>query len=332
MRKVILTTLTIVLISSIASAQDLGGSLAKVAGPYSQAYVGPAVDAFGMDLNSGLFHTAKVGGSLPFGLNLYIGVQIGGTLVSSSDKSFSLAYQDTMQYTDPLGNARRALATFTATNAPTIFGDKAAGQVSFHLVDTLTVGRQQYIVDSTGAIGTIGGLVSTSIAPLPIPQIGLGSLFGTDVMVRFLPKIKLSSYGSVQLFGWGLRHSISQYIPLIPIDIALQLGFQNFSIKDTSGNNVFKLSTFAANLEVSKTFAILTIYGGLQMESSKVDVSYSFTPTGETQSVPISFSLNGKNKFRALLGLNLGLGPLTINGDYSLGTVNAVTAGLGVTI
>jgi hypothetical protein len=306
-------------VSSFANAQDLGSTLGKVAAPYGQAYVAPAVNAFGMDLNSGLFHTANVGGTLPFGLSLYVGVQVGGTLVSSSDKSFSLAYQDTLDE----GVLGKHLATYVVTNAPTIFGSTEKGKV------VITPSNNPALTDTET---TVGGLVNTSFAPLPIPQVGLGSLFGTDVMVRFLPKIKLSSYGSVQLFGWGLRHSISQYIPLIPIDIALQLGFQNFSIKDTSGNNVFKLSTFAANLEVSKTFAILTVYGGLQVESSKVDVSYSFTPLGETQPVPISFSLNGKNKFRALLGLDLGLGPLTINVDYSIGAISAVTAGLGVTI
>ncbi len=325
MRKVILAALTVFVASSFANAQDLGSSLGKVAQPYGQAYVAPAVNAFGMDMNSGLFHTASVGGMLPFGLNLYVGVQVGGALVSSSDKSFNLTYQDTMQYTDILGTTHRVPATFTATNAPTIFGSSQKGQI------VATANNNPLVPPDTQS--TIGGLVSTSIAPLPIPQIGLGSLFGTDVMVRFLPQIKISNYGKLQLFGWALRHSISQYIPLIPVDIAVQLGFQNFSIKDTAGNNVFKLSTFAANVEVSKTFAILTVYGGLQMESSKVDLSYSFTPPGQnSQPVPISFSINGKNKFRALLGLDLGLGPLTINGDYSIGSINAVTVGLGVTI
>jgi hypothetical protein len=320
MRKVILTALAVFVIVGLAKAQDLGGSLGKVAGPYGQAYVTPAVNAFGMDLNSGLFHTAKVGGSLPFGLNLYVGVQVAGALVPSSDKSFTLGYLD---YADSVvtPNGWRH-ATDSVINAPTIFGGKQKG-----IIKTYFGNSQVGVADST-----IGGLVSTSIAPLPIPQIGLGSLFGTDVMVRFLPQIKISNYGKLQLFGWALRHSISQYIPLCPLDIAVQLGSQNFSIKDTAGSNVFKLSTFAANIEVSKTLAFLTVYGGLQVESSKVDVSYSFTPVGETQPVPVSFSLNGKNKFRALVGLDLGLGMLTINGDYSVGAVNAVTAGIGITI
>jgi len=313
MRKIFLSTLTVLLVSSFASAQDLGSTLGKVDAPYAKAYVAPVVNAFGMDMNSGLFHTADVGGTLPFGLSLYVGVQVGGTLVSGSDKTINLIYHDTVGVP----------ATYDVTNAPTIFGSKKKGMAY------VTPDNQLIPADS---VPTIGGLVNTSIAPLPIPQIGLGSLFGTDVMVRYLPSIKLANFGKVQLFGWGLRHSISQYIPLIPVDIAVQFGFQNLSIKDTSGSNVFKLSTFAANVEVSKTFAILTVYGGLQVESSKVDVSYIFTRSGLPQPIPISFSLDGQNKFRALLGLDLGLGLLNINADYSLGAVNAVTAGLGITI
>lgn len=322
MRKLILSMLAVLAAASLSNAQDLGGTLGKVAQPYGEAYVAPAVNAFGMDLNSGLFHTAHVGGMLPFGLNLYVGVQVGNTLISSSDKTFDLTYRGQTKYTDPFGVTHTDSATFSVTGAPTIFGSKQAGTLK------VTPDNPLYPQDS---MSTIGGLVNTSIAPLPIPQLGLGSLFGTDVMVRWLPSIKISNYGKLQLFGWGLRHSVSQYIPLIPIDIAVQLGFQNFSIKDTAGNNVFKASTFAANLEVSKTFAIITLYGGLQLESSKVDINYTFTPSGQSPQ-SISFSLNGKNKFRALIGLNLGLGPLTINADYNLGSVNALNAGLGITI
>jgi len=322
MRKVILSVLTALVFSSTSNAQDLGSTLSKVAQPYAQAYAAPAVNAFGMDLNSGLFHTAKVGGMLPFGLNLYVGVKVGGALVPSSDKSFNLAFQDSVPVYVLGQLIGYQQATDSVINAPTIFGttDKK-GTIKTY------VGNSLVRTDST-----IAGLVNTSIAPLPIPQLGLGSLFGTDVMVRWLPQIKISNYGKLQLFGWGLRHSVSQYIPLVPVDIAVQLGFQNFSIKDTAGNNIFKASTFAANLEVSKTFAIVTVYGGLQVENSKVDIGYTFTTPGSSTPKQISFSQNGKNKFRALLGLNFGLGPLTINADYSIGAVNAVTAGLGITI
>lgn len=230
------------------------------------------------------------------------------------------------------GQTFRVPTTFTTKNAPTIFGSKTAGSATFN-IDTTINGTH---LSESGSVNTIGGVLQTSIAPIPIPQIGLGSIFGTDAFVRFLPKIKISNYGSLQLFGWGLRHDVGQYIPLIPIDIAVQIAFQNFSIKDSTGSNLLKSSAFAANVEVSKTFAVLTLYGGLQVESSKVDVDYSYLPNASVysnpQPIPVSFSITGKDTFRAILGFNLGLGPILINADYSIASISVVSAGFGFSI
>ena len=319
MRKAVSAALLVFVIAGFARAQNLQSSLSQVGSQYGQAYVAPLVNSFGVDMNSGLFHSASMGGILPFGLHLYVGVQLSGALLTSSDKSFNLTYKDTLNST----LYGRQVSTYTVTNAPTVFGSKEPGKV------VVTPDNPLVPVDS---MNTIGGLVNTSIAPLPIPQIGLGSIFGTDVLVRYLPKISLSDYGSMQLFGIAIRHSISQYIPLVPVDIAVQLGFQSFSLTDTSGGDIMKASTFAANIEVSKTLAILTLYGGLQMESSSVDLKYTYNPGQNLQPIPVSVSMKGKNKFRALIGFNLGMGPLVINADYSIGSINAVTAGIGIAI
>ncbi len=344
MRRSFSAAIIFFLVAGFASAQDLSSTIGKVGSKYAQAYVTPAANAFGVDLNSGLFHTAKVGGMLPFGLNLYVGVQVGAALITSSDQSFSMSYLDSVTFMETYNSRNYTIkvpTAFTVANAPTIFGDKTAGEATFSVLKdtTITSGgfSHTFHLDSTSTIPTIGGLLKTSIAPIPIPQVGVGSLFGTDIFVRYLPKIKLSNYGSLQLLGYGIRHSISQYIPFSPVDIAVQLGWQNFSLEDSTGSKVLKASTFAANLEVSKTFAIITLYGGLQTESSTVDVSYSYTPpvtqfNQNPQAIPISFSLKGKNTFRTIVGFNLGLGPLLINADYSIGAINAVTAGIGISI
>ncbi len=319
MRNALSAALIVLTLAGFAGAQDLSSSLAKVGSQYGQAYVAPAVNSFGVDLNSGLFHSASMEGILPFGLHLYIGAQVSGALLASSDKAFSLTYKDTLN--DPL--LGKLPATYTVNNAPTVFGSGNRGAVVITPDNPLIPAQ----TDST-----IGGVVQTSIAPIVIPQVGIGSLFGTDVTVRYLPKIKLSKYGSVQLFGVAVRHSLSQYIPLVPVDIAVQVGFQNLSILDSAGANLMKASAFAANIEVSKTFAIVTFYGGLQVENSSVDVSYTYNPGQNMHPVPVSFTLKGKNKFRALVGVNFGLGPLTINADYNIGSINAVNAGVGISI
>ncbi len=345
MRNTFSAALLVLAFASYSSAQNLSSTIAKVGSQYATGYLSPAADAFGVDLNSGLFHTAKVGGILPFGLNLYVGLQVPSAIIPSSDQTFSMSYVDTVAFTRTYAGQPLTIkvpTTVSVENAPTIFGDsKTTGQLSFavHQDTTISAGgvSRTFALDSSATVSTISGLGKLPIAPLPIPQIGLGSIFGTDIFVRFLPKMKIGNYGSVQLLGYGIRHDVSQYIPFCPVDIAIQLGWQNFSISDTSGSKIVKESAFAANVEVSKTIAVVTVYGGLQVESSSMDVSYNFVPQATVidpnpKAIPISFSLKGKNTFRALLGLNFGLGPVTINADYDIGAVNSFNAGIGITI
>ncbi|MGC8596235.1 MAG: DUF6588 family protein [Candidatus Kryptoniota bacterium] len=340
MRRLLFVVTGIILVSQLSFSQDLGSKLSKVGSDYAKAYLQPGVDAFGADLNSGMFNTAKVGGILPFGLNLYIGVKVPAAFVSGSNKTFDLSYSDTVHFSRTISSQTFNISvptTFTVTGAPTIFGDKAAGVATGRAIKDTTIAGQPIHLDSTITMNTIGGLGNISLAPIPIPQVGVGSLFGTDAFVRYLPKIKIGDYGSVDLLGFGVRHSISQYIPLIPIDISVQVGWQTFTIRDSSDSQVLKASTFAANLEVSKKFAILTLYGGLQTENSNVDVSYNYIPQPTAfipnpKPVNISFSSKGKNNFRAIVGFTLGLGPLELNADYSMGQINVATAGIGVSI
>lgn len=345
MRKAVCAALVVLTFTGFASAQHLGSKLSKVGSQYAEAYVAPAVNAFGVDLNSGLFHTASVGGILPFGLHLYVGVQLPTALMTSSDRTFSMSYIDTVSFQRTIGSSIlniKVPATFTVNNAPTVFGDKnTTGQASFNVQKdtTISVGgvSQTFALDSSATIPTISGLEKLSMVYVPIPQIGVGSIFGTDFLVRYLPKMKILNLGSVQVLGFGIRHSLSQYIPLIPIDLAVQLGWQNFSIYDSAGSKIMKESAFAANLEVSKTFAMVTIYGGLQVESSSANVNYTLTRSATVaepnpQSTRISVSVKGTNNFRGILGLDFGFGPLTINVDYSMGAVNVANAGIGFSI
>lgn len=87
MRKLVLMMVSLFFFVDFASAQNLDSKLGTVGSIYAKSYLAPAADAFGADLNSGLFHTASVGGVLPFGLNLYIGVKVGAAIIPSSKKA-----------------------------------------------------------------------------------------------------------------------------------------------------------------------------------------------------------------------------------------------------
>ena len=92
------------------------------------------------------------------------------------------------------------------------------------------------------------------------------------------------------------------------------------------------VSNFAFNVHASKTFGVLTPYVGLQLESTKVDITYEqkADPNNPllTQSQKISVSIDGDNTFRATLGASLQLAIIVLNVDYNISSQSLVTGGL----
>jgi hypothetical protein len=44
---------------------------------------------------------------------------------------------------------------------------------------------------------------------------------------------------------------------------------------------------------------------------------------------PVDLTLDGKQSFRAKLGVNIGLGPIALFGDANFGSVTILSAGIG---
>lgn len=329
---------TLLLTSFAVQAQDLGETLEAVGEDYARLYVTPLVDAFGADINAGLFHSAQIGGTgiLP-GIDIYFGVKLFGAQLDDSDKTLSLLYVAEEDFRGPDGNTYRLPVQYEINDAPTVFGETEAGVVTATVNERVHPGPDgidntddDIFVNETSQLDLLAGLVDTDIAPLAIPQITVGTFMGTDVSLRYLPALNVDDYGSVEFLGYGLRHSISQYIPLLPVDIAVGAMWQNMQIDDTDDNQVFKAETFAGFLSVSKTFGAATVYAGAQTESTTVDIAYSFESDG--QRTDVAFEVDAANEMRFLGGVSFGLGPVTLNVDYSASEYNTISAGLGVTL
>jgi hypothetical protein len=258
--------------SSGGNSGNLSQTIDQVGSQYAAAYLQPFENAFGADLNSGFYHTADVGSN---GFHFSLSILAGAATVPSSDQTINnFQFASTYKYTDASGTTT-VNDTFSVRNgSPTIFGDqntKGEAYARIHGFDK--AGLPFDFIDS---IQTISGLVNTSIAPLPIVQLGLGTIMGTDATIRFLPAVKLGNFGSLGLWGIGIRHSISQYLyPMgdAPFNLTVGLAFQGFYVNDSSGNSLIKNSAHMFNAEISKSWSILTVYGGLQSEGSTMDVS-----------------------------------------------------------
>ena len=310
--------------SQAQDADELGDALSTIGQQYADNYTQPVTDALGANLNAGLFRTAEVGGEgiIPV-IDLYVGVAGMGALTAGSKTTFQLS-QDQIQ-TD---NGRTLTITYPQGDLPTVFGEETSpGEAVISDNDPLTP-------DETVELPP--GLLNTPIAPLAIPQIGAGTVFGTDAQLRFLPETSISDYGSVSVFGLSVRHSISQYIPLSPVNLAVQGTWQSLSLSGAEDSNnpgeIVDASGWALNAQVSKSVPVapITFYGGLQYESFGVDVGYTFQTDAGTSTV--TFDQDASNSVRALAGVSVTLALLQINVDYALSNNNTVTAGVGLTL
>jgi hypothetical protein len=318
-------------------SQDLSTQLSTVAGQYAQSYLQPFIDVYGAGMNSGFFHSASIYSNSDSKLSISFSIKSMGSLVLSTEKYFSAVYNTTTAI-DTLGQVYTVNAKATVKNAPTIFGNKTKGTVTTDMNDTIVVGGILYYpIHETKMYSTFGGLVSTDIAPLLVPQLDIGTVLGTQMFLRWIPPVKIGNYGTTNFFGVGVRHNFSQYILAIPFNIAAGFYYQNFTMDDTTGKQFISVSALAANLQISKSLGFFEIYGALQYESSSLDVNYQYIPStnsGKSSDyhVNVNFNIKGKNSYRILAGVSYSIGGFFLNTDVNFASISTFTFGIGYNI
>lgn len=227
----------------------------------AQAYITPWVNAIGAGLNGSWYNTAaphKFGG-----FDITLGGNFG--IVPSSARTFDVS--------------KIGLTAFTGTGmAPTVAGPHTDGP----LLTGLGAGGITPLAFNTPA-GS-----NWRLMPVPTLTAGIGLPLGTEVRIRFIPKINVSG-GNISSWGIGLIHSLMQYIPgnkVLPFDVSLfgaytsltgnvpidfkpdQSKPQNYSDAYPAGS--FDNQNFGATVEAwnasaigSLNLHIISFYGGL---------------------------------------------------------------------
>lgn len=167
---------------------------------YLEAYITPWANAFGAGLNGGWYNTAK---PHKFG-GFDITINASAGIVPTSAQTF---------------DASKIGLSSSVTGAgisPTVAGlDKSGPPMSYR---------------SNGV--TLASFNAPKGAnwryiPVPSAQVGIGLPLGTELKVRFIPKIKIKD-GDVALWGIGLLHNLTQYLPgdkVLPFDVSLFAGY-----------------------------------------------------------------------------------------------------------
>ncbi|HOU95647.1 MAG TPA: hypothetical protein PLN06_03370 [Bacteroidales bacterium] len=236
-----------------------------------KAYISPWANAFGAGLNGGWYNTAK-----PH--------KLGGFDITTSIN---------------IGVVPKSAGTFNVSdlNLKTLQGSGTSPTISGPDIEGPKLTKTENGIELASFSLPPG--TGWRYIPAPTLQAGIGLPFGTEIKVRFIPKINMKENGSLGLWGVGIMHSIIQYLPgskLLPLDVSLFGGYtklngdiavslqpdpevpQNYSIYNisTSFNDQNISSTVKAlnfGLLGSANIAVLNIYGGIGYSNTKTKVA-----------------------------------------------------------
>jgi hypothetical protein len=315
------------LLTSMAQ-DDLGKQLSKVANQNAVSYLSPILAAWGADLNSGIYHSADLHDILGFD----VGVKFGAVMVKGQDRAFDMVLPDKMTFTSnglPVTLTAGVDYDKVITGAPTVLGDLNGKPVIIKSTSPLVPLRGQTIFTTPRGF-------DVKYASLLMPQAAVGLPFGLEVIGRFVPSMTLlDNAGKVNFIGFGIRHSIDQYIPLCPIDISIHFMTQKLNISDMNDQKIVGARGMAYGIEVSKSLALLTVYGGYQLEQSEWDVeNYTLDPSwAQMSGTPLQiagFHVDGKTTSRFHAGIRLLLAVINVHADYSYAAQPVIAAGVGI--
>ncbi|MCG8607949.1 hypothetical protein MJD09_23555 [bacterium] len=337
--------------AQITNVEDLIGANVADANVLIGQYLTPFGQGFGANLNNGWFNSAKPHKFLGFDITVTANVAIAPL----ADRTFDVS---------TLGLQNMRLANPNADpSAPTVVGEDIAGpEMEIFLNNPIT--RQDEIVGTFELPQGIG----FRYVPSPMIQASVGLIADTEVMIRYLPEIEVDQeVGSLKLFGVGFKHSLNQWLApgrLLPVDFSIMAGYTTFQAKSgeisvlpdpqaiPSGASYdnqeveIEARSYTVNLLVSKKLAILTLFGGVGLESSNVDMklkgNYPLTAFEddiaspnfgqrviEDVTDPVEISVDGANSGRAVAGFRLQLLVLAIHGSYTFSNYPVGTVGIG---
>jgi hypothetical protein len=315
------------------------GDAEKIAG----AYLAPFTNAFGANLNSGWFTTAKPHSVLGFDLTL----SVNFAMIPEEAKSMNLVELDLDAVT--LGET-----------SPTIASPLSDVPASLQYQD---VGPASVTYDLPKGTGL-------PFVPAPTLQLGVGLPMDTDIMVRFVPQVQIGELGNLGLWGIGVKHSLKQYLPFVkrvPFwNVSAMAGYTRFysnalldfqpedinavdqtvAVNFTDQSLELGVSSFTANILVSADIPFISAFAGVGLNttsSSLKMLGYFPVPAFDEgiavvtdqsalqDPVNVKFKNDGSSiQPRVTAGLKLKLAVIHLHAGYTYSNYSVVSGGIGI--
>ncbi len=294
----------IVCLAQPVSAQ-INDQLSAYTGANAKGYLLPLANAFGTDLNTGIFRSASIPRMHP---TVRLEIEVMSVIFGDGDKTFRAVTE-------------QGFSPAQRVEAPTIVGSEKA-----------------VLVEGDG--GTTyafpGGFNLHSFA-LAAPQLRIGGIYGTEAIIRYFA-LKISGegdeskdLGDIGLFGFGLKHSISQHIARpLPVDLSAGFFWQRFTLgKNNEGGHLMTSNAFSFGVQASKKLAMFFVpYAGLSYDTHKMDLSYDSKATGTEKTVDVNFE--GTSTMHLTLGLMFNAPVVNLFGEYDIASQSSFSFGVGL--
>jgi hypothetical protein len=291
-------------IALLAGALTLAGVVPALAqvdvnlGPLTpenvKGYLAPLPKALSVTLNSAAFQTANVPMA---GLNFSIGIHVMAMAFKDDDRTYSP--------TDPPG--------FTSTApvaAPTVVGDEQAvtqpGQGGLTMVYPGGLDLKQF--------------------EIAVPQVTVGSVFGTKLMGRWIEvNTGDSELGKAKLWGVGAQHNLSHYMSESPVDVSIGAMYQGFQLGD---DKLIDSKTWHAEVTASRNvLPWLQPYVAMGYDSFKMEVNYDQDLSGGgTQ--PTNVKFDDENNAHVTAGVLLGFPTIKLHAQVDFASRVGAAAGV----
>ena len=286
----------------------------------AEAYFRPYGEMFGANLNAGWYNSAKVHGVLGFDITF----QVSSTFAPSSKKNYDV---------NSLGLEAFEVSPGSTSIGPTIVGKSD----NLPMLNPKVEGGEYAsfsVPDGTGF----------NIFAAPMIQGAVGLPLHTEVMVRFLPKVGYKDYGSIGLWGLGVKHSIKEYIPFIKRFPIWNLSVMGAYTK-LDGTGTVTYGGSEGNLEIGSSAYTVRLLGGVNLPIVAFYAGFGYSNAASTFDLMGTFNdvpgMNGaavtnpialkydEGSYDFNIGTRLRFGIFAIHADYTVGEYNMVTAGFG---
>ncbi len=334
MKKLLLFFGLLITVPSLAQdkLEDLIAAGIEDAQRFATDYLTPGTESLMHNVANGWIQSAEVKKPLKFDISL-IGNII---LVKDEHQTFTLNTADYKNLKFQDGSTVKQVATVFGENNPdiTVYSEVKDGDLTVRVPFELPQGLAS---------------VNMNILPAAFLQARLGLFKGTELKLRYFPKIKQEDV-DVGLYGVGLQHEFTSWLPaekLFTVAISGIVAYTNVGANyDFTNNNIvtgtnqrfdLTVNSWLFQLQASTKLPVINFYGGIGYVSgnSEFNVLGNYKvvdgiPIDEdTDEFQNPFTVeNSVSDMRGTLGLILELGFFGLHVDYTFAQYNNASVGM----